>query len=414
LPPGSFSDYQAVNNFKWDCNNAFTGVQNIGAEFQSPCAPTRYQMSVMWEIQKRVRYSIYFRRVTAGINFGDGSPWIYLHNQDGEERPDGNWRFPIITGVHTYPILDVCTFEPRAVLEFWNYHNFNAFRCNNVLQTYQIPSYQLDNTFSGDLILFPEIGNPDNEYCVGEDIESHRFRDLTLFNCRFEVEPNLPNAHQRWVQFVYGTGVNLGPEGRIPNVWLDTNGDEEPDTQITDENGNLIGPHEDGLYIGDVINYNQLPLPGAVGTGYPDAISLGIFHEGNFEDVAGMRFEVTMRQWGPCNPWDEFDYMDNVIVERSYIELIESPPPPNAPNRTFCQDEVGEFLTATGGAGTLHWYAGDDVDMLTPLWISNAPFPHGKTEPGVYTFWVREIQLPSPPGCIGEPREVTLTILPTD
>jgi hypothetical protein len=413
LPLGSITNYTAVNNFQWDCTNAFTGNRNIGAAFSKTCAATQYAMTVTWEIHKRVRYSIYFNRIDARVDFGDGSAWS-SHTMTGTENPfTGDWSFNVITPIHTYPIIDVCAFFPRTWPIFIRQNIPGHVHCSATsTQTYSIASHQLDNEFSGILRLFPEIGHPDNEYCVGEDIEGHIFRDLTTFNCNIEIEENHPNINERWVQFVYGTSVNLGPEGMIPNVWLDTTGDNLPDTQVTDENGNLMP----GMpYVGQLINYDQVPLPGANGTGYPNAQTLRIFHDGDFDnDVAGMRFEVTMRQWGPCNPWTEFGYMSNVIVDRSYIELIASPPQPLVTDPLFCFGGVEPTITATGSSGTYHWYNYADTEMTTPIWASgtNAPFPHGQTGPGEFKYWVRAIQLPSPPGCVGQEREVTMTILP--
>jgi hypothetical protein len=80
----------------------------------------------------------------------------------------------------------------------------------------------------------------------------------------------------------------------------------------------------------------------------------------------------------------------------------------------FCFGGVEPTITATGSVGTYHWYNYADTEMTTPIWspANNAPFPHGETGPGEFKYWVRAIQIPSPPGCVGHEREVTMTILP--
>jgi PKD repeat protein len=412
---GSFNDRPAVNNRIVTCSD-ITGTKGIDITTSGTCAPVSVSIKYTWNFRQGARNSIYFQPSGMRLQVAWNDPANSTFYGTMTETSPGSGRFERTTTPFSYPDNHpVCSYTPEAhprMISSMPQQPNVICTSGAVPSSTTIPSYRRDNLAPGEYLIYPEEGHPDNEYCVGEDIQNHRFNDITIFNCNFAAEPERPNVSERWIQFVYGTSNNLGLAGRIPNVWLDIDDDGiiDPlvDVQVTDEFGNLMP----GMpYVGPVINYDQPPLPGADETIYPNAISLGIFHEGSFEDLPGMRFEVTMRQWGPCNPY-EFGTGIPLVVS-SYIELIESPPPPSASNRTFCEDDVTPTLTATpGGSGTLHWYDGDDVDMITPLHVANTPFVHGKTEPGVYTFWVREIQLPSPPGCIGEPRLVTLTILP--
>lgn len=403
LQLGVISNYQAINNFKFDCSSGLTGVQSIGTVSLVACAPTKVKYSVRYEVNRRTRNSIYFSRLQARVYYQDPLNYTYDHILMSEIGLTGSGSFYAETEEFTYQVQDVCFFSPYAYPAFLNANSYPAFSCYNsaARQNYFIPSYQLDNQFSGDLVVYPEIDNPRNLYCVGEDVPGHVFEDNTAFNCRFEVEPERPNIAERVVQFIYGTNLNGGQ--RIPNVFIDVEGTM---VQITDGSGNPISfPTPSGFYEGPVFHYDQLPLPGDDGTSYPSHQAYPIYHAGDFSDVAGMRFEVTMRMWGPCNPYNIFD-ISNRIEQHSYIELIEAPPAPIAGSPTYCFGSVTPALTASGTTGILKWYS--NPELTTQVGLGNS-YTHGHTEPGTYRYYVNETL---GNGCPGPATEVILTINP--
>ena len=74
-------------------------------------------------------------------------------------------------------------------------------------------------------------------------------------------------------------------------------------------------------------------------------------------------FEVTMRAWGPCNPYDEFDpfYFLNAVTTTSRLRLIESPPAPSPNDVDACLSDAEPLppLTVTGdpAATSFNWYS---------------------------------------------------------
>ena len=88
-----------------------------------------------------------------------------------------------------------------------------------------------------------------------------------------------------------------------------------------------------------------------------------IYHTGDFiNDQAGDIFDVTLRNWGPCNAYDAgnpFTYLD-AVTDFSRLRLIASPPLPTAPNVAICFGGSTTLTAIRNGApnpGVLHWYS---------------------------------------------------------
>ncbi len=289
-----------------------------------------------------------------------------------------------------------------------------------------IPNYKKDNGTpvpgTGDLGLDPPVDDPRTLFCVGENITNFIFRDATVFDCQLPVEPNLPNTQPRNVQFVYGTQIGAG----IPNVFINVNGTP---VQVTDNTGvsisgvwhvnpdgspNIPGyTTPSGFFEGPVVQYlwdsgTKLLITPMIQT-YP------ISHTGDFvNDAAGDIFDVTLRNWGPCNPYDGMDpftYLQ-AVTEFSRLRLVLSPPLPTAPNVTICLGSSTALTASRNGvdpAGVLHWYS--DAALTTEVATGTSynpgiPIPLGS---GVYNYWVREIVTG---GCKGPAKLVVLTINP--
>ena len=201
----------------------------------------------------------------------------------------------------------------------------------------QLPNYKRDNgtppVGTGDLGIDPPVDDPRTLFCVGDDIDAFIFTDETVFDCQLPVEPDLPNIYTRFVQYVYGTHTTAG----IPNVFIDVFGTM---VQVTDNNGVAItGPWyvnpdgtpngagyttPSGFFEGPVIKYNWDFFTRLLIT--PMAETYPIYHAGDFiNDQAGDIFDVTLRNWGPCNAYDAgnpFTYLD-AVTDFSRLRLIE-------------------------------------------------------------------------------------------
>jgi gliding motility-associated-like protein len=203
------------------------------------------------------------------------------------------------------------------------------------------------------------------EVCEGQDI-STLFDDFTNFNCNSTYIPTLkgtlisrPNEAIRWQQIVYNTKTTAG--SRIPNVSVNA-------VPVTDAGGaDIINNYQDtrGVLTLTPLVVNNDPrrrstlgitAPGGFGAGFP---------------VAGDIFEVTIRYWNRCNPYDDpaiggtpVDIIngDHPPIEAiALIRIIAAPNPPAVNNPILCETAAngGFEITANGvGTGTLTytWY----------------------------------------------------------
>ncbi len=289
-----------------------------------------------------------------------------------------------------------------------------------------IPNYKKDNGTpvpgTGDLGLDPPVDDPRTLFCVGENITNFIFTDATVFDCQLPVEPNLPNTQPRNVQFVYGTQTGAG----IPNVFINVNGTP---VQVTDNTGvsisgvwhvnpdgtpNIPGyTTPSGFFEGPVVQYlwdsgTKLLITPMIQT-YP------ISHTGDFvNDADGDIFDVTLRNWGPCNAYDGMDpftYLQ-AVTEFSRLRLVLAPPLPTAPDVTVCLGSPTTLTAVRNGTnpGVLHWYNNSDLLPIHEVG-TGATYNPGALAAGVYNYWVREIgttgQL-----CEGPSKQVVLTINP--
>ncbi|MBK7732347.1 MAG: hypothetical protein IPI37_06205 [Bacteroidales bacterium] len=130
-------------------------------------------------------------------------------------------------------------------------------------------------------------------------------------------------------------------------------------------------------------------------------------------DKANDVFDVTLRNWGPCNPWDggnPFTHLD-AVTEFSRLRLIESPPLPTAPDVFICFGGSTTLTAVRNGApnpGVLHWY--DDAALTHEVATGNTYTP-SVSAVNTYTYYVREIS-GNTGNCPGPAEEVVLTINP--
>ena len=290
-----------------------------------------------------------------------------------------------------------------------------------------IPNYKKDNGTpvpgTGDLGLDPPVDDPRTLFCVGEDIKNFIFTDATVFDCQLAAEPDLPNIRPRNVQFVYGTH---NPAAGIPNVFIDVNGTP---VQVTDNNGVAIsgvwhvnpdgtpnGPGyttPSGFFEGPVIKYLWDPFSKLMIT--PMAQTYPISHTGDYvNDQENDIFDVTLRNWGPCNPYDGANlltYLD-AVTEFSRLRLVGAPPLPTAPDLTICLGSPTTLSAVRNGTnpGMLHWYNNSDLLPIHEVG-TGATYNPGALAAGVYNYWVREIGTTGML-CEGPAEQVVLTIYP--
>ena len=214
---------------------------------------------------------------------------------------------------------DMCNYHPRATLVV------NGVLCTSSSQEQIVTVWDNDDNNGGEMNIYPEI----YPVCVGSSANV-RFTDVTQFNCVPPQEQDNPNITTRWIQWIYGTDNTMTG---IP---------------VTIEGSSYTFPYTD----------NVITLPGPVtGSGIlSDVINIAS------DKLLGQYFEVTLRNWNYCNPYDDPNIPgppadpingDNAPVETTAIILIV--PYPDAtidPVDTLCSNEDPVSLSAHDAGGT--------------------------------------------------------------
>ncbi|MBN1158043.1 MAG: PKD domain-containing protein [Bacteroidales bacterium] len=300
------------------------------------------------------------------------------------------------TATHVYPPADACSYTAEA------YVIYNGEQCvSSSRQEQTFSAWARDNENSGVIITQPVVA----QYCEGDAIIDQRFTDNSTFNCNIMIEPDKPNRITRWVQFIYGT-TSIGGD-RIPDITI-----EDPlgnVYQMTDALGNSLPP-----VAGPVI---EIPIP-ADG---PDQISWPISAPPG--GVAGDIFEITMRNWNICNPFDKnpFDTIppaDSVdgdyppITTTALIEIITTPPEITNPSLEFCAGSPVNLTLSTSG-GVVNWYT--DSLLTNHIHTGNSFNPVGpptyidNSVSGTYSYYVTETL----GACASAPSRISFEIFDT-
>ncbi|NSW45488.1 MAG: PKD domain-containing protein [Bacteroidales bacterium] len=241
-----------LNSYAQDCNITSKANDMLPDKL---CAP----VTVTWEVTYR------------GVNNG-GTPVEIVFNWD-----DGNpvqivaatntnvalkeWK---ATVVHVYPQGGPsCNYRPEATLRV------NGVICTSSVQQQNVTVWDTDNYNGGHLEINPQIF----PICVGND-GTVSFQDVSLWNCVPPVENDNPNDPTRWTQWIYGTNYTI--------------------------NGVLVnGVAQTYPYYGAIV-----PAIGPVyGPQPPNNTSLPVYAPNTA--LVGQFFEVTLRNWNYCNPYDD-------------------------------------------------------------------------------------------------------------
>ena len=218
------------------------------------CSP----VSVIWEIIYR------------GVNDGGESVQILIEWDDGDtdildainSNPDSVVREWRATFSHTYIAEDNCNYRPLATLIV------NGVRCTSSEQEQIVTVWDDDNHNGGQVYIAPNIW----PICVGNG-DNVIFSDETIFNCVPPQEEDVPNMDTRWIQWIYGTDITM------TGVPVTINGNSQ------------VFPFYD----------NVITLPGPVmGSGLLSEI-LNVAND----KLVGQYFEITLRYWNYCNPYDD-------------------------------------------------------------------------------------------------------------
>jgi gliding motility-associated-like protein len=342
--------------------------------FQDPktiCAPVDFTMNVWYKFLIPVDTS----KVEILFVWNDGTGATTIKKGVWNAGLDSVWA----QASHIYPPTNECSRTAESYLVF------DGVRCTSSgHQEQTFSTWGTDEENGGVLHINPPV----YYFCEGENIVNVTFADASTFNCNIHIEPDNPNRYFRWVQFIYNTYTQAG--SRIPDVTVrDSTGVNH---QMTDSLGNFVSS-----FRGPIV---RIPIP-ADG---PNQITFPISAPAG--GVAGDIFEITMRNWNVCNPYDKLptdgippaDLIngDNAPIETTArIEIIAPPPVVVSNLFEFCTSE-NILLTATAGGAQVRWYA--DSTLTTFLFSGSTynpqlpPFNLNNAIPGNYTFYVTSRQ----------------------
>lgn len=342
-------------------------VNGSSQDPKSVCAPVDFTMDAKFEFLAPVDTTL----VQILFRWNDGTGAESLVPGNWNSIGDSIWA----SASHMYLPTDECSRTAEAILVY------DGELClSSGYQSQIFSTWGTDEENSGVLNIAPEV----YYVCEGEEIVDVTFDDNSTFNCNINIEPDRPNRYYRWVQFVYNT-YNQG-------------GDRIPDVTVRDA-ASVVHPMTDasGTFVNDLNGpIIQIPIPadGPNQTSYPINAPAG--------GVAGDIFEITLRNWNVCNPYDNnpgdgippADPVngDNPPIETTARIEIIAPTPVTIPSLfEFCTGD-NIVLTANAGAADVRWYK--DINLDTLLYVGNNFNPTLPPEsinpdvPGTYRYYV--------------------------
>ena len=281
---------------------------------------------------------------------------------------------------HTFPANGLCEYE--VLMQMID----NGSACLDSRQVQLIGNWHEDDIAlaNGYIDITPE----EEHVCEGLPLIDFQFTDATHFSCNIQDNPTAqkPNHTNRYEQFVYGTDP-VGGQG-IPNLFIKV-GTAQRVVYLTDNDGNPItGPWNVDPVSGEIVApYNtqsgyfegpivEIPVDPVTGT-----YSLNNTYPISFNGVGtvdGDRFEVTVRNWNVCNPWNGSQTNPNASeanTDDAIILIVDGPLANAGPDESVC---AGDPFNTNGIL----------VDGTSALWTTtgNGSFTNA-TSPGsaVYT-----------------------------
>ncbi len=296
-------------SFGQDCHIGPNIISRINID--RLCAPVDVYWEVSWD-----RVNSLGKKVEVQFDWDDGS--VDYVDADLTNATEREW-----TGrySHIYPKGGIrCNYIAKASIVV------NGIVCTSSTQSKIVTVWDNDNENGGELRVNPET----YPICVGNDATFH-FTDNSQWNCTPPYELDVRNNRDRWIQWIYGTGA----------------------TDILDAKVNgavKVYPFR------DVITHKPAPIEGPSA---PENTSLDIYIP-NHHPV-GAFFEVTLRNWNTCNPYDDPDKPGppvNLIdgdnapeITTAKALIVALPDATIQPVANICESEPPFMLIAADGGG---------------------------------------------------------------
>jgi hypothetical protein len=263
-------------------------------------------------------------------------------------------------------------------------------QCQDSRQIQIVPSWHQDKPEGGGLVAMA----PDTEdLCVGSALTDFRFSDITDFTCTLRDNPGLqkPNHTDRYEQFIYGTDPLAG-QG-IPNLFIkagtaetpvrltDAGGDPVPNSWTVDPATGATVPAyatSSGFFEGPVI---KIPVDSATGT-----YTLNNTYKISFDGTGttpGDQFQVTVRNWNICNPWNGSQANPNAGDANTAVSkiIISAGPVAEAgADGSICSDGIFKTNGLVADATSSIWTTTGDGFFTNPEAPGNAVYNPGSND----------------------------------
>lgn len=335
----------------------------MAAQGVCPDAPAKFNGIPLYHkcAPVTVTWNVGYGGVTSS---GPGSIQIYFDWDDGTAPAIVNATYNSATALwevsqtHVYPKGgDKCNYNISAMLVV------DGTLCTSTRQEQMVTVWDVDDQNGGHLAVAPEVF----PICVGSDGATY-FYDESQWNCVPPIEYDNRNNPRRWIQWIYGTGGTNIPTAEV---------------------GGVVRSYP---YTGPVEATSQ-PIEGPEPP-MNQSMLVYIPHGYNVGDY----FEVTMRNWNYCNPYDDPNIPgppadpvngDNPPIEITAMALIVALPDGTiTPVGPFCENDPSINLTAATPGGEWSGPGITDEDAGT--------FSPSAAGPGLHTI---TYNITDPNGC---------------
>lgn len=319
--------YLSIQGYGQDCNITSKANDILPDKL---CAP----VSVVWEVIYRGVNDGATGNVQVLYDWDDGSP-IELENATLTNPVTKEWT---ATLNHVYPIGgDKCNYRPKASLVV------DGTVCTSSIQEQNVTVWDTDDLNGGEMVIDP-LEFP---ICVGNDGTAY-FTDNSQWNCTPPDENDVPNSPKRWIQWIYGT--NDGAANFIDDAEVD----------------GIVRAYP---FVGS-IDPTFEPI---LGPSAPWNAALPIYV--NNTRAVGEEFEITLRNWNYCNPFDDPNVpgppVDLVngdyppVITTARVIIVDIPDGTVNPAGPFCENTAAIILSAVTPGGS--WSGAGIVNTSTGL-----------------------------------------------
>ncbi len=328
-----------INSMAQDC--IYTGKGNNIVP-RSKCAPVDVDWTVTYVgVEEKGTGNVQIQ-----YDWDDGNP-VEIVEATLSNSSTKEWTAVLS---HTYPNTgNQCNYYPRATIII------NGVVCTSAVQEQMVTVWDTDDRNGGELSVDPAV----YPICVGNGALFH-FTDVSQWNCTPPDEEDFVNNENRWIQWIYGTGGTTITDAQVDG--------EVKSYPWSGEIEYVPGPVE-----GPISPYNT-----SLDITIPDYYPVGAF------------FEVTLRNWNTCNPYDETpydgtppsdplngDYPPVTTTARAIIVALPDASVNAVP--VICESEDPFYLVPQQSGGI---WSGDGItDASTGL------FDPGEAGPGTHTIY---------------------------